>query len=189
MAKLYVIQTGRTTWEEQARVESAAGAPLTAEAADELRAHAEELADCGIIAVYAGPGDAEAQTAALVAEVLGVKVKTRADLREIDYGLWQGLTVDEIKRRQPKVYRKWTEAPGSVRPPDGETLAEAQERLRRDVKQILQRHRGGPALVVLRPVMLGLLRCALNGEEVGQIWNYVDPSYTWSSYEADAEML
>lgn len=189
MAKLYIMQTGQTTWQEQARFESPAGSPLTAQGARFVEDAIEELTQCGIGAIYAAAGEAEKQTAGLAAKRLGVKVRTNRELHEIDYGLWQGLTQEEIRRRNPKVYRQWTEAPATVCPPDGETLCDAQKRILYAMNGILKRHKTGPALLVLRPFVLGLLRCVLQGQELEALWKNVDPSFTWSSYEINGEMV
>jgi len=189
MTQLYVVQTGRTTWEADERFDSAAGAPLSRDGQEYIQALARKMAGHVTSAIYAGNGEAERQTARLLGQALRLKVRTKQDLCEIDYGLWQGLTAKEVKRRQPKLYRQWTEAPGSVRPPGGETLDEAQQRLRRAVKEILKHHKDKAAAVVLRPVVLGLLRCMLRNDQIEALWSHVDPAFTWACYEMDGKSL
>ena len=189
MTTLYVIRTGRTTWEDQSRVESAAGAPLTEAGVAEIEAAARELAGNGIKAVYASRGEAERQTAGLLARALGAKVHTQARLCEIDYGLWQGLTVAEVQPRQPQVYQQWDEAPATVRPPGGESLQEAQQRLREALKPILKRHKDEVALVVLRPITLELLRCLLENRRLEDLWGHDDVSFLWDRYETGPQAM
>jgi len=184
MPKMYVIQTGRTTWDDQTRVDSAPGAPLTESGQQDVQDVAKELASRAISIVYASAGQAEQETAQLVARALGAKVRVNKDLRELDYGLWQGLTREEIKRRQPSLYRQWTEAPASVRPPGGETLQEALERLGEAMRNILKRHRNGGALVVLRPVALGLVKCLLRRDGVESLWDNVNETSSLDVFEA-----
>ncbi len=189
MATLYVLQTGRTTWEDLGRIESAAGAPLSEAGATQVAETARELISRNITAVFAGDGEAEKQTAQAVADELSVKVHTQGEIREFDYGLWQGLTIDEVRRRQPKVYRQWMDTPDSVCPPGGETLDEALKRIRRAVKRIVKRQKDGAVLLVLRPVVLGLLRGYLAGDEPAALWQHVDPNFTWASYDTDEAAL
>jgi broad specificity phosphatase PhoE len=188
MTTLYLVQTGQTVWEEQARFDPAAGAPLTDAGRQAVCDRAAQLPAGQFSAVYASGGEAERQTAALLAGALGAKVRRVQDLREVDYGLWQGLTRQEVKRRNPKIYRRWTEAPGAVRPPDGETLQEAQERVRKALRAVLKRHRGGAAAVVLRPIVLGLARCLLEGGDIERVWQTVEPDFTWRCYEVNGEI-
>lgn len=189
MTRLYVVKSGQTTWEAESRMDPAAGAPLSAEGARQARLAAGELAGRRIVVVYCGNGEAERQTARAVAKALGVKVKTRHDLRELDYGLWQGLTIDQIKRRQPKVFRRWRESPQSVCPPGGETLGEAEARLRTVLQDIVKRHKDEHAVLVLRPVLLALLGCVLDGGGTEDFWQRVGPDFTWGSYEVDCKSI
>ncbi len=167
-------------------MESAAGAPLSKQGKIRVQKMAAQLTDHHISAIYAGPGEAEQQTAKLLAEAIRAKVRTRKNLMELDYGLWQGLTLDQIKHRQPKVYRQWTTSPASVRPPGGELLEEAQQRVCKSVKNIIKKHKSGPHGLVLRPVVLGLFRCRLAGEPTENLWEHVGNAFEWASYEIKA---
>jgi len=170
-------------------VESAAGAPLSEQGCEEILAISGQLVEQHIQAVYAAEGEAERQTAALLAKAMGLKVQTSNDLRELDYGMWQGLTKSEIKRRFPKIYRQWTEAPATVRPPEGETLEQAQKRISSALREIIKRHPDELVLLVLRPVVLALLRCLLEAGETAELWKYVDSTFTWTSYEMNGQKV
>jgi probable phosphoglycerate mutase len=186
VARLYLMRTGRTACEAQERFEPAVGAPLTAEGADYVVARADEL-PAKVAAVYGGNGQAERQTAELVARKLGVKARTDPDLHELDYGLWQGLTYAEIRRRQPRAYRQWREEPSLARPPGGETLAEAQARVGAALREIARRHPGGSAVLVLGPVALALAKRALGGGAAKRFWDQVASSEPVGRYEVDDE--
>ena len=71
----------------------------------------------------------------------------------------------------------------------GETIWEAQTRLRAAIKGILKRHKDDAVLLVLRPVAVGLLRCFVSNDPVNQIWKHVDNEFTWGSYEMDSLSL
>ena len=190
MTQVYVIRTGQTTWDDQHRMESAAGAPLTDQGVVEVQEAAKELDGRAIKAVHAClAAEAERQTAEMVAKALRVKVCDSELLHELDYGLWQGLPVDEVKRRHPRLYRQWAKCPASVRPPEGETPAEAQQRLRDALKDITKRHKEGSALLVLRPVVAGLMACLVAHEDVDSLWGTVGAAGRWVCYEMDRKSL
>ena len=189
MATLYVMRTGQTVFEAQSRVDSVGGSPLTDEGIHQVAGMIAQLAGRGIDAIYASEAEAEQQTADMVAEALTLKVRTAGDLREIDYGLWQGLTLEEIQRRQPKAYRQWTQTPTTLCPPGGETLVEAQHRVRKNLKQILHRPKCDSPLIVVRPVVMGLVRCIMENHKLETFWQHVDHDPTWCSYQADSAVL
>ncbi len=183
MTELLTVQTGETTWETEARMDSIAGAPLSEKGQEQVAQAGKGLVPRKPTVIYASLGEAEQQTAKLLAKELSVKVKTEEALGEIDYGLWQGLTMDEIKRRQPRLYKQWIESPGSVRPPGGETLIEAQERIWQAVEEITKREKKQRLVIVLRPVAIGLLRCRLSGDPIEMLWQRVSPDMDCQAYQ------
>ena len=189
MGKVYVIQTGQTALEAQSRIDAVAGSPLTDGGIQAVRHCAAQLRELGVSDVIAGSGEAERHSAKLAAKELGAKVRTEQGLRELDFGLWQGLTVEEIRKRQPKLYRDWLESPTSVRPPGGETLEEARGRLRAALKQILKRYRNSVPLLVLPPVMRGLMECVARDLQTDAIWQNVETEFAWADYEINGNGL
>jgi len=61
----------------------------------------------GIETIYCGPCQSACQTATALADALDLKLKKIDGLRNMDQGLWQGLLVEDVKRKQPKVFRQW----------------------------------------------------------------------------------
>ncbi len=189
MVECYLIRIGQSLWEQQDRVEPSTGTPLTEQGVAEIQSAAKQLTDKNIAAVYADAGEAEVKSAELLGQALDVKVRHDDNLRELDFGLWQGLTTDELHRRHPKVYRQWMESPSSVCPPGGEEIPEAARRLKAVLKSILKRHKDEAALIVLRPVAMGLLRCVLQGEGLDELWKNVESGGCWRSYQVDRTTL
>ncbi len=189
MINVYLMAAGPTVWEQQSRVESTVGAPLAEDGVARADWIVQQLADRNISAIYTSDGEAERQSAKLASRKLGAKVYTRRQLRELDFGLWQGLTQAELQDRHARQYRLWRDEPDSFRPPKGESPEEAQNRLRSVLREIARRHRGGPVLLVLRPIALALVRRLIEERGSEKLWNVVNPDYTWGSYEVDASTL
>ncbi|PIE15383.1 MAG: histidine phosphatase family protein [Rhodobacterales bacterium] len=68
------------------------------------------------------------------------KTRTRLpntpQLREFNFGDWDGLKFDEISRRNPKLSRAYWETPGDIAPPNGESWNQAAARVNGFVRQI-----------------------------------------------------
>jgi len=169
-------------WQCQDRLESVTGSPLAEPAAAELERCCGPLVGERIDAVYSGDAAAERQSAELVARALGVRWRINPDLRELVYGLWQGLTKAEIRRRQPKLYRGWVDEPEYNCPPAGETFDEASDRLWAAVENIARRHKHGAVALILRPVMYALLRCRLDRLPLADLWDLADRADDVSVY-------
>jgi alpha-ribazole phosphatase/probable phosphoglycerate mutase len=111
---------------------------------DEGRAHAEELANTLAAvpydAVYASPRRRTIETAAPLARARALTALVDDDLREIDFGDFEGRRYDEIAETHPDIYRRWMEAPTTVTFPGGESYEDLRVRALRGLTRIGQAH-------------------------------------------------
>lgn len=154
MAQVVLIRPGSTVYDEQDRIQGALDIPLSERGWTEAQRLAQALQTAGIklSALYCGPGENACQTAEVIGKTLDLRSKPMDQFRNLDHGLWQGLCVEEVRRRNPKVYRQWIDAPLTVCPPMGETVEQTQERLRAALKPLIRRHRDEAfGLVIAEP--------------------------------------
>jgi probable phosphoglycerate mutase len=85
------------------------------------------LDDPDIAAVYASPLQRAQETAAIVAERLGLAVATHADLDEVDFGDWTGSTFAAI--RETAHYPAWANRRSLAFIPGGESMRNVQRRI------------------------------------------------------------
>src|SRR5579885_2044340 len=86
-------------------------------------------------------------------KALGLRPRRIDELRNLDQGLWQGLQIDEIKRRNFRVFRMWLDDPLTVCPPLGESVEDALGRIRSALRPLIKRHQGEAiGLVVGEPL-------------------------------------
>ena len=62
-------------------------------------------------------------------------------LREIDFGVWDGLEFNEISKKWPELSREFWENPGDVSAPNGESWNLTQHRVARFVEEVNQSQR------------------------------------------------
>jgi broad specificity phosphatase PhoE len=109
------------------------------------------------------------QTAEAIAPALGVASETIEivpALLEIDYGAWDGLTVDECRARDPERRAAWEADPFTTRCPDGESGQEVAARAFAGLEPVeawLADDRSRVAVVVAHNHVLRLRLCALFG--------------------------
>lgn len=161
MVDVLVIRSGCTDYDEQHRIQGALDIPLNAQGQLDVESLVAHLAGTELDVIYAAPCDSARATAEAIGASLDVPVKELEGLRNLDQGLWEGLTVDEVRRKYPKMYKQWNEAPESVRPPEGETVTEAMERVRQVLKRPCKRK---DAIAVVAPEPLAtLVTCVISG--------------------------
>ena len=152
------VRHGETDWNLERRVQGHTDRPLNETGRAQARALAAELSDERLTAVYSSDLVRAHETAAIVAEPHGLEVTVLPDLRERDFGTWEGLTDDEIRNRFPQASTgHWG---------DAETPAEMTRRVVDALERIAAAHPGGRVLVVAHggPARALLRHCRAGGD-------------------------
>ena len=68
------------------------------------------------------------QTAQILGDKLNIEVQKTEALREMGFGVWEGLLIKEIQKDYSDIYATWRNEPHLVNIPEGETLKIIKER-------------------------------------------------------------
>ncbi|TDB70515.1 MULTISPECIES: histidine phosphatase family protein [unclassified Micromonospora] len=107
MTRLIVWRHGNTDWNVASRVQGQTDVPLNDRGRDQARAAAPLLAELRPDVIVSSDLSRAAETAAALAEVTGLPVRTDVRLRERHFGQWQGLLLTEVAERFPTEYARW----------------------------------------------------------------------------------
>ncbi|HEX5173091.1 MAG TPA: histidine phosphatase family protein [Gaiellaceae bacterium] len=133
MTTLLLVRHGETDWNAAGRLQGHTDRPLSDFGRGQARQLAEELERDEIEAIHSSDLARARETAEIVGERLGLPVALDPDLREKNWGTWEGLTAAERDRVEFA----------------GETTAEHEQRVLRALSRICDDHPGsGPVLVV-----------------------------------------
>jgi probable phosphoglycerate mutase len=125
---VYLIRHGEITQSVPRRFVGRTDLPLTEKGCGQFAAVAEYLTGRGVARLMCSPLSRCVQSAGIVGRVLGLEFETVPDLKEIDLGAWEGLTVDEVRERFPGRYEARGSNLAGFRPPGGESFADVQRR-------------------------------------------------------------
>ena len=107
-------------------------------------------------------------TASPLAAALSLPVVQRAELAEIDYGQWDGLTAEVVARDWHDEHERGTADPAWNPPTGGETAVALAQRMTKVVEEITESHVDGNVLIVSHKAAIRVLLCALLGVDVGR---------------------
>lgn len=117
---------------------------------DDGRAEAAALARLfsgkAVTVVQSSPRRRARETAEPIAAALATTVEIEPALDEIDFGRWTGLSFEELA--PDPLWQRWNAARSTARPPDGETMAEAQARVIGHVERLGRKLGRGQAVLV-----------------------------------------
>ena len=170
MVQFILIRPGTTDYDQQARIQGTLDIPLNDQGRREVAATAEKLKGQEIAALYCCPCQSAQESAEIIGEALDLKPKTLDKLQNANQGLWQGLTVEEVRLKQPKVYKQWQERPELISPPQGEMLSHVGERVKEVLEKLEKKHEGATVAIIVPEPLASIVCHCINGKELGDLW-------------------
>ncbi len=135
MTKLILIRHGQTAANLKKQYQGHLDFCLDETGLKQAQALAQELPKLyQIEAIITSPLQRAVQTANEIAKPFGLEPQTHEGLKELDFGIWDGLTYNEIALKYP--ISKWIENPASYNIPNGELWANFSGRIRQAFKEI-----------------------------------------------------
>ena len=142
MALWLLVRHGETEWNAERRIQGHRDIGLSSMGYRQAQLLASRLAKAQLEAIYSSDLSRAKETADIIAAGGDVNVLVRPDLRERDYGQWQGLTQDEVRARDPEDYARWWAGDHQFRPPGGESVSDVVTRVSRLAADLRETHPG-----------------------------------------------
>ena len=169
MGRLVLVRHGETDWNVERRVQGHSDTPLNENGRDQARRLSPLLGLEAFDLILSSDLVRASETARLSLPE-GTAISETADLRELNFGDWEGLTGPEIEVDAPgslgKTWRGWGQAP------NGESLSAFAERIDRVVVRLRAELVEGTALVVAHGGTLRVFICLAMGLPVDKSWQF-----------------
>ncbi|HBT47319.1 MAG TPA: alpha-ribazole phosphatase [Peptococcaceae bacterium] len=170
--RLYLIRHAQTPWNNSGRYQGHTDVPLSPEGRRQAELLGRRLEGERLKAVYTSDLLRARETAGAIAQPHGLETVAMRELREMDFGLWEGLTYEEIRKAFPGDLEEWLSYPQKKQIPGGESFVQLQERVCRAVGEIIARHPGQAVAVVSHGGTLTALISGLLGLGLAGIWRF-----------------
>ena len=167
MPTVVLIRPGCTDFDKDERIQGTLDLPLNSEGEEQVRNLVPQLQNAGIETIITSSCEPALSTAEQLGEDLGVPVKEKEGLRNLNQGLWQGLEYEEVRRKYPKLLKQWAESPETVCPPEGELASEAVNRVQKTLQKYLKKKQNF-AIVASEPLAT-IISCVLKHQQQEKI--------------------
>jgi len=169
LTRLLLVRHGKTEWNESGRYQGASDIPLNEQGLQQAEALRQRLEAERIDVVYSSDLRRAAQTAEVIMAGRSAVPLLCEELREMDFGEFEGLTFGEIRDRYPHI-DWWSAQDSDLQLPGGESVMQLVERLDRFAGRLSQHADGDTVLVVAHGGTIRGLICALLGLGLEHWW-------------------
>ncbi len=187
-----LLRAGGTSWDEEERLIGQTDLPMTDQGSDAVaRAIHEASFEHPFGLILVSDEESAAAAASMLPKGADTKVKTIAELTNIDLGLWEGVLEKDLEERNPSAYAQWRDKPERIAPPEGESLQDAQHRLINAIAKALSKYKGSNpnVAIVLRPLAWATVRCWLNDEKICSLWSQIESPISVEHFELPKSKL
>lgn len=119
-------------------------------------------------AVFSSPMQRTQATAQPLCEAIGQSIQLRDGLKEINYGKWEGQTVETVRQDYHDDYIRWLADPAWNAPTGGEAAIAIANRALGVIGEIQQRYPKGNVLIVSHKATIRIVLSSLLGIDVGR---------------------
>lgn len=167
--KLILIRHGITEWNKQGRYCGYKDVSLSSQGKLEVAKLRKNLENISFDRIYCSDRKRALQTEAII---FGRAAFTKvSDLREIHFGVLEGLKHDEIMKKYAQVYKGWLKYPFKIRIPEAESMQAFKKRVLRAMEKITHLNCGKTIAVVCHGGVIGIFVSSILKSR--NFWSYV----------------
>ncbi len=172
MGKILLIRHGETKLGDPPRYCGSTDVMLSDRGKGQAKLIAERLAGTEIDTLIVSPMTRCRHTAKEISKLQSAEIamETVEDLREVDFGKWEGLSFDDICRQFGEESKEWFTNPDEFRFPAGESVAEFTDRVSAASEKIVGRE--GTIAVVVHAGVIKVMICHLCGLPMGKMHSF-----------------
>jgi probable phosphoglycerate mutase len=186
MLHIILVRHGQTEWNRAERFRGRADIPLNEAGLVQAEATGKRVAaEWRPTAVYSSPLSRAVKTAEKIAWPFDLSVQVHHGLIDINYGLWQGLTSDDVKKGWPEELESWYSTPHAARIPGGEALADVRARAMDAVKDTISRHKDQTIVMVAHTVINRMILLGILGLGNDRFWRLRQDTCCINRFEAE----
>ncbi len=187
MVRFILIRHGQTGWNREARFRGRIDIDLDETGMRQAQAVADRLTWCDASVIYSSPLKRAMATAEPIGQRLGLQIVPLEGINDMDFGSWEGRSIDEVKEQDKELFDMWRYSPEKLRIPGGETLDDVRQRVAATVGDLAAKHDNDTVLLVTHRVVCKVLLCYLLGLGNSHFWQIAQDTTAVSRFQVAGE--
>ena len=135
----------------------------------QIKKVAELLSGEPIEVMYSSPKKRAMKTAEGINIYHKLPIRIDDEIVEIDAGDWEGVLLTDIEKIYPEQMNNWRNVPGNFHAPNGESMSEVYERVKKALLRIVSENVGKTVCIVSHGCAIRNMMCFATGFEVKDI--------------------
>ncbi len=173
MTEMWLVRHGQTDWNLAGIYQGQSDIPLNATGIKQASELALKLKGTHFDAIYSSDLKRARQTAEIIAEQVGAPVFIDPRLREIKQGVWEGMTIEEVKQKFAPDFNRDPELINVPRAEGAESLAEVITRMVEAANEIHNRHNGSRVLLASHGLAVAVLYLTVNQSSFLNVYKHI----------------
>jgi alpha-ribazole phosphatase/probable phosphoglycerate mutase len=178
VTKVYLIRHGETEDSEIRRYKGHIDVPLSEKGVEQMKKLSKFMnteifpnpASCILNAIYCSSLSRAIKSAEIIAEPYDLKPVIMEELKERNFGVWEGMTFNEIAEKYPVEFRAWVSDPLRYSPVEGESTREVRDRVLQAFNKIVEKHDGDNIAIVAHGGVNRIILCEILGMPLENIF-------------------
>lgn len=183
MIRIYIIRHGETEWNKKESFRGTIDIPLNKNGLNEAKYLSLKLKDKNFTKIFSSPLKRAMQTAEEIAQYHNAEIEITPDLIDINFGKWQGLSLESVKKKFKNEFKIWINTPDKIKFENGECLEDVRRRISNFFeKTILKYKEGNLAFVSHRVINKVLILYLLNIDNCN-FWKIKQDTASYTVFE------
>ncbi len=136
MRRLYILRHGETQWNKEEIFRGTKDIPLNERGLKQAELAGKYFKDKDIQHIFSSPLKRALETAQAVGKEIEKRIEVMDEFTDINFGIWEGLTVEEVKRLYGDDFALWRRSPEKLSVEGGETLQMVRQRVSKGLERI-----------------------------------------------------
>ena len=169
MTKIYIIRHAQSEGNREKTFQGLENTPLSAKGEIQLETLQRFFADIPLNKIYTSPLLRATQTAQAVRGKQTCPIEKQEKLIELNMGLWQGHTYNEVKLQFPRRFKNWEKHLWLLHTPKGESVFHLSKRVRHCFQQIIKENENQTVAIVSHGCAIRTLMCHIENRPLYQL--------------------
>ena len=178
MLTIYLTRHGLTEWNVNRRMQGWGNGELTEKGINDAKALGKRLKEVPIDKVYSSSSKRAYETAQYIIGDREISLIQMDDLREINFGDWDGRIREEIEAEYPDEFKVFWETPHLYNRNSGETFEHVRKRAIRALEHIIEENKEGTVLIVTHSIFLRVLMTYIKDIPLSDVFKSTPPGNT-----------